>query len=453
LELRRREDRPGITQGFAQASLRKRPICVREEIYRMNAARCTKGSKAALKASRRMPPPALLVPFILFLVAVPHNAWGSDQDGARIRVLYHGDALEADRTSLLLMTDPMLEVTRVPSHAWRSDYDQETIRRFLRLYMPRNYEDLCAYGLIILSDASRSIFSPKEVGWFHQSVVSGGLALAMIGGYDSFGGSHGAPGWTGTTVEEILPVALTDQVVENCEVEMRIQDPQDPLMVALEPMAAPPFLGINVVEAKQGSRLLAIGVALKGEHPLMLCWTTGNGRTFALTSDWNGGWGANFFTWRPYPTYSSLVTYYSRGVKLPDDIIVYDTVRCLFYEYPVRRSIATSLLEFVERFGARTSAAFDHIAGIDAMEKEAESLYLTQQYESALSKLQAAGEKFRILSERLVKLKGKALVWVYIVEWLAVSGTAMVCGATLWTLMVRKRLYRQVRVTRSAAGT
>ncbi len=406
-----------------------------------------------MQASRRMPRPGPVLGLcIAFLVAVPSNVWGLGHDGERIRVLYHGDALEADRTSLLLMTDPMLEVTRVPSHAWRSDYDQETIKRFLRLYMPRSYQDLCAYGLIVLSDASRSIFSPKEIGWFHHSVVSGGLALAMIGGYDSFGGSHGAPGWSGTTVEEILPVILTDQVVENCQVEMRVQDAQDRLMVALEPMAPPPFLGINVVEAKQGSRLLAMGVALQGEYPLMLCWTTGNGRAFALTSDWNGGWGVNFYTWQPYPTYSSLVTYYSRGVKLPDDLIVYDSVRYLFYEYPVRRSVATSLLEFVERFGARTSTAFDHIAEIDVMEKAAEALYLTQQYESALSELQAAGEEFRALSEQLMSLKDKALLWVYIVEWLAVSGTAMVCGATLWTLMIRKRLYRQVQVTRSTAG-
>ena len=31
-------------------------------------------------------------------------------------VLYHGDALDQDLTSLLLQSDPMLEVTRIPSH-------------------------------------------------------------------------------------------------------------------------------------------------------------------------------------------------------------------------------------------------------------------------------------------------------------------------------------------------
>jgi len=35
-----------------------------------------------------------------------------------------------------------------------------------------------------------------------------------------------------------------------------------------------------------------------------------------------------------------------------------------------------------------------------------------------------------------------------VIEWLAVTGTSMVCGFLLWLLMIRRRLYREVRTTR-----
>jgi hypothetical protein len=45
-------------------------------------------------------------------------------------------------------------------------------------------------------------------------------------------------------------------------------------------------------------------------------------------------------------------------------------------------------------------------------------------------------------------MKDRALAWVYVTEWLAITGTTMICGYVLWAIMVRRRLYRAVRVTR-----
>ena len=52
------------------------------------------------------------------------------------------------------------------------------------------------------------------------------------------------------------------------------------------------------------------------------------------------------------------------------------------------------------------------------------------------------------LIRSFVKIKDQALFWVYTIEWIAVSATLMVCGSALWTLMVRRRAYREVRTTR-----
>jgi hypothetical protein len=62
--------------------------------------------------------------------------------------------------------------------------------------------------------------------------------------------------------------------------------------------------------------------------------------------------------------------------------------------------------------------------------------------------MEATLEEFQVVSTESMRLRERALLWVYVVEWLAVTGTLLVCGMVLWTLMIRKRLYRQVAVTR-----
>jgi len=47
-----------------------------------------------------------------------------------------------------------------------------------------------------------------------------------------------------------------------------------------------------------------------------------------------------------------------------------------------------------------------------------------------------------------VRVKDAALAWIYLLEWLTVTATLMVTGSILWTLMVRRRLYREAWSTR-----
>jgi hypothetical protein len=47
-----------------------------------------------------------------------------------------------------------------------------------------------------------------------------------------------------------------------------------------------------------------------------------------------------------------------------------------------------------------------------------------------------------------IKVRDEAAFWIFLTEWAVVSGTSMVAGVLLWTLMVRRRLYREVEITR-----
>ena len=52
------------------------------------------------------------------------------------------------------------------------------------------------------------------------------------------------------------------------------------------------------------------------------------------------------------------------------------------------------------------------------------------------------------LTQEAIDAKDRALLWIFAIEWLVVSGTSILAGFLVWTLMVRRALYREVRITR-----
>jgi hypothetical protein len=86
--------------------------------------------------------------------------------------------------------------------------------------------------------------------------------------------------------------------------------------------------------------------------------------------------------------------------------------------------------------------------GINEKRREADGLYLAQEYLLARAGYLDAISDLEDLNYEAMERKDRAMVWVYLVQWFVVSGTAMLAGMVVWTLMVRRRLYREVTVTR-----
>jgi hypothetical protein len=87
---------------------------------------------------------------------------------------------------------------------------------------------------------------------------------------------------------------------------------------------------------------------------------------------------------------------------------------------------------------------------LQSMLSETQDLYLDHDFEAALAGAHDTLEKLREIEEISVDLKNQALLWVYVVEWLSVTGVSLLSGTIVWTLMVRRRLYREVGLTRSS---
>lgn len=59
-------------------------------------------------------------------------------------------------------------------------------------------------------------------------------------------------------------------------------------------------------------------------------------------------------------------------------------------------------------------------------------------------------EMYSQVDREAIEVKNTALLWIYLIEWFVVTGTAMGSGVLLWSLMIRRRFYRQVSVTKQA---
>ena len=116
--------------------------------------------------------------------------------------------------------------------------------------------------------------------------------------------------------------------------------------------------------------------------------------------------------------------------------------------YFLQKTVALSLLEFADRFGGNTAPLEEVLGAVEKLKALADEHYLNQEYDSVLDVMGEITDQLTQLADDAIRIKDQALFWVYTIEWIAVSATLMACGSAIWTLMVRRRAYREVRTTR-----
>ena len=121
-----------------------------------------------------------------------------------------------------------------------------------------------------------------------------------------------------------------------------------------------------------------------------------------------------------------------------------------YWLFNQRRLLLLGLLDFVDKFGANTGELEDDIDTLDGLREDSYDSYRGQDYDAALVGIQEALEEADRIGEDAVHLKERALFWVYLTEWSAVSATLLISGIMVHALLIRRRLYRDVGITRSA---
>jgi len=217
-----------------------------------------------------------------------------------------------------------------------------------------------------------------------------------------------------------------------------------------------PFLkdySSNIVELRPGAKLLARSIIMAGrtyagwENPFFSTWDYRNGTVFAMTGDWTLGGGWLFLEWEYLPDFATNLMLYCSKRSIPMDLDLVHTVRTRLATLAYRRMIISSLIDFVDRFGANPKKILLALQEVDKAKADASNSYIEQEFDKALQAAEKASDlmdEAELISE---KVKKDALLWVYLSEWLVVTATCMICGLLVWTLMVRRRLYREVGST------
>lgn len=390
------------------------------------------------------------------LILTTAGAWARemrcDPLTGKIRVLYLGDGITVRSPFPYLRMEPSfmaIPVTACTSHA---TYD--VINKQMRYYMPRTSDRLKDnFDVIILSDANREVFRPAELSWMSQAVTDSGLGIIMIGGLESYEGRGTVmPTWSTTTVAEVLPVQMQDGRYCDQSIRMVNIDREGEFGKSL-PWDTLATKGVftegHITVLKQTSHLVAEGETLSyGRIPHLAWGDVGEGRGFSMTTDWTPSGGMIFMTWEYYPDFAINVVMFTAGRKLPDDLDVVYLIRRRARQYWDIRGTLDSMVDIVDSFGGDFAAVTAAAMDCDGARAGADKLYFSGEYTSALEAYDSA---IRLVNEKVDEarvLARKALFNVYLIEWAAVTGTFLLSGFMLYTLMIRRKMYAEVRLTR-----
>ena len=231
------------------------------------------------------------------------------------------------------------------------------------------------------------------------------------------------------------------------------RDKEDPLS-RIPWKEAPPIEHVNMVDFKPGATPVAEAVSKDASYPWIAEWKSGKGKVIGETEIF-GSEGTSHThdvmrrMWHWYQDFLIYMVYRSVEKPIPGDVYLAHRLRQEVNLYIAETSLMVSLLEFIDGFGADTRTLYDQLREIDGLEKAAEEHYRRDEYTEARSLFDQIEAQWIQLDQDAIKAKEQALTWVFVIEWFVVSGTALVAGVTLWMLMVGRRAYRDVGITRA----
>jgi hypothetical protein len=306
---------------------------------------------------------------------------------------------------------------------------------------------------MILSDANREAFGSKLLSWMSDGVVEEGLGIIMIGGAASFEGRATVfASWSTTTVADTLPVEMLDHKYCDEVMKMVIVDPDAELARTL-PWETLGNLGTfgegHRTVLRQTASLIAEAETFSyGRLPHLAWWDTGRGRGFAMTTDWTPSGGMTFMGWIYYPDFCLNVVMFTAGKRLPEDVDIVYMIRRRIRDYSDIRSTMDTMIYMVDKFGGNFAAVENSAMAIDRTKWEADWLYFNGEYDLALEAYDELLDSIGAKIEEARKIARQALFYVYLIEWAAVTGTFMLSGFMVYTLMIRRRMYAEVKITR-----
>jgi uncharacterized membrane protein len=399
-----------------------------------------------------------IVPFMTLMLLCSATAGSADAPRVDpgtglIRVLFMGDAyMEPGFVTPIMVQDPMIALNPIPVEFITLQYTSiNAAARLLRAYFPRVRRQLVeGYDVLIMAEVREPFVPPECQRWIKEGVIDEGMGFLMGGGAQSFGGylAWNHPSWDGSPVGDIIAVTcLEGWHLGTCHM-VPVQQHENHPLVRNIPWKQLLIHKRNRVTERQGTVVLARTDRNPPGSPVLSYMEMGRGISEAFTWNWGGDGTQDFHRWSFTPIFLSNLVYYAARVKIPEDMGLFMRLRTLISSYDSLRRYAISVIDFADRFNANLREAEKALYDAEQGKKAVNSLYVQGEFDNSLERLEGSLEDLDRAAQMAIKAKNEALLWVYVIEWFTVSGTAMFSGGVLWTLMVRRPLYREAGLTR-----
>jgi len=336
----------------------------------------------------------------------------------------------------------------------------------VRIYFPKSREALRnGFDFFVFPDGYLEPFSGTQLADMKYAIMNGTGSLVTFGGDVSTPTLKSWPGWANSVLGETLPVKMTlDMIAVGGVFYVRVVKTDPPVLSMFLPLGLEKWVGgvgFSHLHPKEGAEVWAKVKSdrLKSVDPgnFLVSWRYGSGTSWAVADDMDHLWWSGLF----YPSEHNNeyaedvflnIVFHSIGWDLPEDVTLVHKVRTRYFRYDQQKLLLYVLLEFVDSFGANTRGIEDQIADVESLKEKSFDQYREMNYEQALALIDEAIVGIESTEANAMALKDKAFFWVYVTEWSAVTGAFCASGLVVYSLLVRRMLYREVAVTRSRAG-
>jgi len=398
--------------------------------------------------------------FLAVALLFPCATEASDSSTGKVSLLHIGLAfLRPDHPDPVFLSDPKIDLTMVPAFEWVMDNDE--IRRILRLYLPRNRQELAEYDLILIDGVDAMHLRAGFLNWVKELVQDSELNFVMTDSGSGWAFAGSGTNWYITAIEPILSVDDTPGR-EAASPSFRANsfrivpvDQEHELMRNI-PWEEVTWVAMNRPTARPGSRVVAKmsgNRAVNVDKPCIVYFEyPGGGRSVSYIFTWHTMVDSPqilaFYRWRWHYDVLVHMIYWPAGETIPRDLMLVHDVREQIFNLRYSRLFLISTMEFAERSGANLREVEEGLADLYDSEDRIDELYVENEMEECHELCLELRFSYERLLEAALDAKDRALLWVFVVEWAAVSGTSMAAGILVWSLLVRRRLYRQVKTTR-----
>jgi len=379
-----------------------------------------------------------------------------DPDTGRIRLLLIGTHWQPvnQHGYNLIKSDPRIRIQASIEAA--NQLTGEEIRRRARIQFPRTRSRLSnEIDVVQIMFAPPWVFTPEQQQWVHDSIYEDGLGLALVHmGWqpcltDPLLMCNRPEDWVSSVLYQAWPMEVVLGVSTKGSIYMEVVE-ETPVVNLPDfermPLGFSGTDGPGLVYARPGALVHARWKA--GKEDAIISTRYGNGTTLALPIMDFKAQNDAVKNWAYFVDYVLNRIYFAADVPIPEDLEVGHALRAAFSQFYEQKNQMVSLIDFVDKFGANTAPLHASIDELEDKNREASTLYIKGEYEAALEAVEEALGGLIEISGESTRIRNRALFWVYLTEYLVLSGTSMICGAVLWSLMVRRRYYREVKTTR-----